>query len=94
MYKTVRIRLVELTGNQQDDYKSFSGELIVAKGIVKWFNNKKGYGFILHEKGDDFFVHYSSVETEGFKSLNEGQPVHFEVTDGPKGLHATNVVPE
>jgi len=66
----------------------------VAKGVVKWFNNKKGFGFIQQEKGEDVFVHYSAVVTEGFKTLNEGQPVQFEITDGPKGLHATNVIPE
>ena len=66
----------------------------MAKGVVKWFNNKKGFGFIQQEKGEDVFVHYSAVVTEGFKTLNEGQPVQFEITDGPKGLHATNVIPE
>lgn len=66
----------------------------MAKGVVKWFNNKKGFGFIQQEKGEDVFVHYSAVVTEGFKTLNEGQSVQFEITNGPKGLHATNVIPE
>jgi len=66
----------------------------VAKGVVKWFNNKKGFGFIQQEKGEDVFVHYSALVAEGFKTLNEGQPVQFEITEGPKGLQATNVVPE
>ncbi|MFH1994190.1 MAG: cold-shock protein [Nitrospinota bacterium] len=66
----------------------------MAKGVVKWFNNKKGFGFIQQEKGEDVFVHYSALVAEGFKTLNEGQPVQFEITEGPKGLHATNVVPE
>ncbi|MBU2591452.1 MAG: cold-shock protein [Nitrospinae bacterium] len=66
----------------------------MAKGVVKWFNNKKGFGFIQQEKGEDVFVHYSALVAEGFKTLNEGQPVQFEITEGPKGLQATNVVPE
>ncbi|MCG2634613.1 MAG: cold-shock protein [Gammaproteobacteria bacterium] len=61
-------------------------------GIVKWFNNAKGFGFIVPEQGsDDIFVHYSSVEGEGFKVLSEGQPVEYEVETGPKGLHAVMV---
>ena len=63
------------------------------KGTVKWFNNSKGYGFITPEEGEDVFVHFSSItDGEGYKSLNEGQTVEFEVTDGPKGLQASNVV--
>ncbi|MBI4378129.1 MAG: cold-shock protein [Nitrospinae bacterium] len=64
----------------------------MAKGIVKWFNNSKGYGFIQQEEGDDIFVHYSDITDEGYKSLNEGQRVEFEVTSGPKGPKASNVV--
>ncbi len=61
-------------------------------GTVKWFNNAKGYGFIVsQEGGDDVFVHYSSIQGEGFRTLNEGQEVVFEVEQGPKGLQATNV---
>ncbi len=61
-------------------------------GKVKWFNNAKGYGFI-HEDGksDDVFVHYTSITGEGYKSLEDGQNVTFEISDGPKGLHAVNV---
>jgi CspA family cold shock protein len=62
------------------------------KGTVKWFNSSKGYGFITPEEGEDVFVHFSSIESEGYKSLNEGQAVEFEVTDGPKGLQASNVI--
>ena len=63
----------------------------MAKGNVKWFNASKGYGFISQESGNDVFVHFSSIQGDGFKSLDEGQAVEFEVTDGPKGLQAVNV---
>ncbi|XME02946.1 cold-shock protein [Lachnospiraceae bacterium C1.1] len=62
------------------------------KGTVKWFNNQKGYGFISDEHGSDVFVHYSGIVTEGFKSLDEGQKVEFDVVNGEKGPQATNVV--
>jgi cold shock protein len=61
-------------------------------GHVKWFNNSKGYGFIAREGGSDVFVHHSAIEGEGYRSLEEGQKVQFEVTKGPKGDQATNVV--
>lgn len=61
------------------------------KGTVKWFNNQKGYGFISDESGNDVFVHYSGIETDGFKSLEEGASVEFDVVDGAKGPQATNV---
>jgi CspA family cold shock protein len=61
-------------------------------GTVKWFNNSKGYGFITREDGTDIFVHYSAIQGEGFKSLNEGQSVQFVVKDGPKGPQAEEVV--
>jgi len=63
----------------------------MTKGKVKWFNDAKGYGFIEQETGEDVFVHFSSIEMDGFKTLAEGQDVEFEVTSGEKGLHATNV---
>ena len=63
----------------------------MVKGTVKWFNDKKGYGFLSQEDGNDVFVHYSSIEQEGFKTLKEGQSVEFEVQDGPKGPQAINV---
>ncbi len=62
-----------------------------AKGKVKWFNNNKGYGFIEQEAGGDVFVHYSAIAEEGYKTLREGQPVEFEVRQGPKGPQAENV---
>lgn len=60
-------------------------------GKVKWFNSSKGYGFIERETGGDVFVHYTAIQGDGFKSLDEGQAVTFEVTRGPKGLQAENV---
>ncbi len=70
-------------------YSRFGGNTM--KGTVKWFNNQKGYGFISDETGKDVFVHYSGLNMEGFKSLDEGQAVEFDVVDGPKGPQATNV---
>jgi cold shock protein len=61
------------------------------KGIVKWFNNAKGYGFIGRDNGADVFVHYSAISTDGYKSLQEGDEVEFEITQGPKGPQAANV---
>ncbi len=63
------------------------------EGTVKWFNATKGYGFIERESGDDVFVHYSVIQAAGYRSLNEGQKVKFEIENGPKGLQANNVVP-
>ena len=61
------------------------------KGTVKWFNAAKGYGFIQRESGEDVFVHFSAIQSEGYRSLEEGSKVEFEVTQGPKGLQAANV---
>ncbi len=63
----------------------------MASGKVKWFNNAKGYGFIEQEGGKDVFVHYSAIEGSGYRSLEEGQPVEFEISQGPKGPQASNV---
>ncbi|ASS64861.1 MULTISPECIES: cold shock domain-containing protein [Paenibacillus] len=62
------------------------------KGTVKWFNAEKGYGFIQVENGEDVFVHFSAIQTDGFKSLDEGQAVEFDITDGNRGPQAANVV--
>lgn len=61
------------------------------RGTVKWFNRTKGYGFIEREQGEDVFVHYSAIDGEGFKTLEQGQKVEFNVVQGPKGLQAANV---
>jgi cold shock protein len=61
------------------------------QGKVKWFNAEKGYGFIERENGEEVFVHFSAIQSEGFKSLDEGQAVTFEVENGQRGLQATNV---
>jgi CspA family cold shock protein len=61
------------------------------QGVVKWFNASKGYGFIQRQSGEDVFVHFSAIQMDGYKSLNEGQLVEFEVRQGPKGFQAENV---
>ncbi|HEY6008393.1 MAG TPA: cold shock domain-containing protein [Geobacteraceae bacterium] len=64
----------------------------MAKGVVKWFNDSKGFGFIEQESGADVFVHFSSIKGEGFKSLAEGETVEFDIVDGAKGPQAANVI--
>ncbi len=61
-------------------------------GTVKWFNDAKGFGFITQEGGEDVFVHFSAIQGDGFKTLQEGDSVTFEITEGPKGLQASNVM--
>ena len=63
----------------------------MATGKVKWFNDAKGYGFIARDDGPDVFVHHTAIQSEGFRSLSEGQTVEFDITEGPKGLQAANV---
>ena len=64
----------------------------MVKGKVKWFSNQKGYGFIVPESGSDVFVHHTAIQGEGYKTLQEGQDVEFEIEAGPKGSHAVKVV--
>ncbi len=68
------------------------GFSVMARGKVKWFSNQKGYGFITPESGKDVFVHHTAIQGEGYKTLEEGQEVEFEIKQGPKGEQATNVV--
>ena len=68
-------------------------EVSKEQGTVKWFNASKGFGFIQRQSGEDVFVHFSAIQADGYKSLNDGQAVEFEVTKGPKGLQASNVQP-
>jgi cold shock protein len=74
-------------------FHCFKGGTQLAQGTVKWFSNEKGYGFITREGGDDVFVHHTAIQTEGYRSLTEGQKVEFEVVQGDKGLQASNVQP-
>ncbi len=64
----------------------------MARGKVKWFSNQKGYGFITPENGNDVFVHHSAIKGEGYKTLEQGQEVEFDIVSGPKGEQASNVV--
>lgn len=66
--------------------------MVKQTGTVKWFDDKKGYGFIARPEGDDVFVHYSAVQASGFKTLSEGEQVEFDVVDSPRGKKAANVV--
>jgi cold shock protein len=89
-------RLSGHPGNRGDgprEAKQFQyrGLAVKEQGTVKWFNASKGYGFIQRQTGEDVFVHFSAIQQEGYKSLNEGQAVEFEVKKGPKGLQAENV---
>jgi CspA family cold shock protein len=70
---------------------TIKGNAMKEKGTVKWFNAAKGYGFIQRENGEDVFVHFSAIQAQGYRSLDEGAKVEFEVTRGPKGLQAANV---
>jgi CspA family cold shock protein len=72
-------------------FEFFKGLVMREKGTVKWFNAAKGFGFIQRESGEDVFVHFSAIQSNGYKSLDEGARVEFEVTRGPKGLQASNV---
>jgi len=78
-------------GRQEHAHNSKKETQMKEKGTVKWFNAAKGYGFIQRENGEDVFVHFSAIQSEGYRSLDEGSRVEFEVTRGPKGLQAANV---
>jgi len=79
------------TGAKRGKAIQFRGSEVKEQGTVKWFNASKGYGFIQRQTGEDVFVHFSAIQMDGYKSLNEGQAVEFEVKKGPKGLQAENV---
>jgi CspA family cold shock protein len=73
-------------------FQKEGGIAVMAKGKVKWFSNQKGYGFITPENGNDVFVHHTAIQGDGYKTLEEGQEVEFEIEKGPKGEQATKVV--
>jgi cold shock protein len=80
------------TDQERQSNSNFEVVSVKEQGTVKWFNASKGYGFIQRQTGEDVFVHFSAIQMDGYKSLNEGQTVEFEVKKGPKGLQAENVV--
>jgi CspA family cold shock protein len=75
--------------NEREEYATVDERIV---GTVKWFSSVKGYGFLTREEGDDVFVHYSAIQSEGFRKLEEGQRVEFSVEESPKGPQATNVI--
>jgi CspA family cold shock protein len=83
--------LCQSVDNSRINFKRKQRRNRMANGVVKWFNNSKGFGFITQDNGEDVFVHFSAITGDGFKSLNEGDKVTFEVVKGPKGLQAANV---
>jgi len=96
IYKSVSLlkeRSISHNGNRKDwnQIELLKEEVIMASGIVKWFNNSKGYGFIEQDDGPDVFVHHSAINATGFRSLNEGDRVTFDIEEGEKGPAAANV---
>ncbi len=87
-----RPRFSELLRETNERPSDLEEYLAMATGVVKWFNNAKGYGFVTPDDGEqDVFVHFSAITMDGYKTLKEGQRVQFEVNEGPKGLHAANL---
>jgi cold shock protein len=82
----------EFAGHSTGRRRAKRREVVLAKGLVKWFDTKKGYGFIEQPGGEDVFVHYTGIEGDGFRSLRAGEEVEFELSVGPKGAQATKVV--
>jgi cold shock protein len=80
-----------LGSQEHDEQLNQENVFVKEKGTVKWFNAAKGYGFIQRSSGDDVFVHFSAIQSSGYRSLDEGAQVEFEVKQGPKGLQAENV---
>src|SRR5436309_1945825 len=80
-------------GSDSSQQKSTEAGNTMEQGTVKWFNDAKGFGFISRQSGDDVFVHFSAIQAGGFRSLQEGQSIEFDVTKGPKGFQAENVRP-
>jgi CspA family cold shock protein len=85
--------LITRSDSSQQKFKTIEIGNTMEQGTVKWFNDAKGYGFISRQTGDDVFVHFSAIQAGGFRSLQEGQTVQFDVTKGPKGFQADNVRP-
>src|SRR5579863_8187804 len=92
IYRGSPVLFFGLSDETESDGLDFFKRLAMReKGTVKWFNAAKGFGFIQRESGEDVFVHFSAINSSGYKSLDEGARVEFEVTSGPKGLQASNV---
>jgi CspA family cold shock protein len=89
--KVMLIRLINILGCFWVKFYQSGERKKMAKGKVKWFNDAKGFGFLEQESGDDVFCHFSAIAGDGFKSLQEGDSVEFDVVKGPKGLQAENV---
>jgi CspA family cold shock protein len=89
--RTERSKAIPSDAPSQIGCHATRGQAVKEQGTVKWFNASKGFGFIQRQTGEDVFVHFSAITMEGYKSLNEGQAVEFEVKKGPKGLQAENV---
>jgi CspA family cold shock protein len=86
------IRSASFTEDAGLNHKYAKGVLVREKGTVKWFNGAKGYGFIQRSTGEDVFVHFSAIQENGYRTLNEGETVEFDLLKGPKGFQAGNVV--